>query len=133
MIGVKGLARDIALARHSLLVRDIVDLRIAWHVHFALVVLEQLPKHLCRGDELFRGVLLITNHQHVMIGKGAVQRSPGLAIDAAIQVDASYFGAGMRGQWSDRVSHRRLLCRFRAWRQVWGPASRFCNLRPTTG
>ena len=72
MIGVKGLARDIALARYGLLVRHIVDLRIAGNVHLALVVLEQLAEDLRGGDELRRREFLAADHQDMMIGERAV-------------------------------------------------------------
>jgi hypothetical protein len=46
MVGVEGFARDVALARHGLLVRVIIDLRVPRHVHLALVVLEEFAKDL---------------------------------------------------------------------------------------
>ena len=105
MVGVKGFARDVALARHRLLVRDVINLGVARHVHLTLVVLEQLAKHLGRGHELRRGVVLVADHQHVMLGKGAVQRRMGFGVDPLVQVEAAHFRAGMRGQRRDRVVH----------------------------
>jgi len=75
-------------------------------VHLALVVLEEFAKDLCRGDELRRGELLAADHQHVMLGKGPVQRGAGFAIDTLVQVNAAHFSAGMRGQRCDPVFHR---------------------------
>src|SRR6516162_5081156 len=106
MVGVKGLARDIALAGYRLLVRDIIDLRIPRHVHLTLVVLEQLAEDLRGGDELRWREALVADHQYVMLGKGAVQRSAGRGVDHLVQVDATHFGAGVRGQRGDRVLHR---------------------------
>src|SRR5207237_1176296 len=97
---------DIALARYGLLVRDIIDLRISQHVHFALVMLEQLAKDLRGGNELRRGEVLTADLQHVMLGKGAVQRGAGFRVDALVQVNAAHFGAGMWGQRGNRVLHR---------------------------
>jgi len=66
-------------------------------VHLSLVVLEQLAEDLGSGDELRRGELLATDHQHVMVGKGPVQCGAGFGVDAFVQVEAAHFGAGMRG------------------------------------
>jgi len=75
-------------------------------VHLALVVLEELAEDLCRGDELRRGEFLAADQQHMMLGKGAVERAAGFALDTLVQVNAAHFGAGMRAQRGDRVSHR---------------------------
>ena len=75
-------------------------------MHLALVVLEEFAKDLRGSNELRRGELLAADHQHVMLGKGAVQRSAGFGVDPLVQVNAAHFGAGMRGQRGDRVLHR---------------------------
>jgi hypothetical protein len=57
-------------------------------VHFALVVLEQFTKDLGCGDELRRREFLPADHQHVMLGKGAVQRRAGFGVDSLVEVNA---------------------------------------------
>jgi len=42
----------------------------------------------------------------VVLGKGAVQRGPGLGIDRLGQIEAAHFGPGMLGHRGDRVRHR---------------------------
>src|ERR1700720_2398818 len=106
MIGVKGLTRDIPLARHGLLVRDIVDLRVSRHVQLTLIVLQQFAKDLGGGDELWRRKLLAADHQHVMLNKGAVQRGAGFVVNNSIQINPAHLGAGPRGQPGDRVLHQ---------------------------
>jgi hypothetical protein len=106
VVGVEGLAGDEALARHRLLVRNVVHLRITGDVLLALVVLEQFAPDLGRGEELRWREGLVADHQHMMIDKSAVERPPGLAVDAAIEVETADFGAGMRSERADRVGHR---------------------------
>ncbi len=43
------------------------------------------------------GEFLVADHQHMMVGEGAVQRGPGLGVDALVQVEAADLGAGVRG------------------------------------
>jgi len=74
-------------------------------VHLTLVVLEEVAEDLGRGDELRRGEFLAADYQHVMLGKGAVQRRAGCGVDSLVQIDAAHFGAGMRAQPGDRVFH----------------------------
>ena len=106
MIGVKGLTRDIPLARHGLLVRDIVDLRVSRHVQLTLIVLKQFAKDLGGGDELWRRKLLPADHQHVMLNKAAVQRGSGFVVNNSIQINPAHLSAGPRGQPGDRVLHQ---------------------------
>jgi hypothetical protein len=41
--------------------------------------------------------LLAADHQHVMLGKGAVQPRSSFAVNSFVQVNAAHFGAGMLG------------------------------------
>src|SRR5579871_6452043 len=84
MVGVKRLARNVTLAGHRLLVRDIVKLRVARHMHLALVVLEQLAKDLGGGDKLRRRATLVADHQYMIFGKGAVQGRASVGVEILI-------------------------------------------------
>jgi hypothetical protein len=53
-------------------------------VQLALIVLKQFAKDLGGSDELWRRKLLVADHQHVMLSKGAVQRGPGFVINHSI-------------------------------------------------
>jgi len=53
-------------------------------VELAFIVLKQFAKDLCGGNELRRRQLLAADHQHVMLGKGAVQRGAGFVVDRSI-------------------------------------------------
>ena len=105
MVGVEGLARDVALARHGLLVRDEIHLRKAGDVQLLLVVRLQLPPHLHRGEEILRPVFLVAHDKHMVLREGAVDRRPGFGIDRLGQVEAADFGSGVRGEGRDRVRH----------------------------
>ena len=53
-------------------------------MQLALIVLKQFAKDLGGGNELWRRQLLAADHQHVMLGKGAVQRGAGFVLDRSI-------------------------------------------------
>ncbi len=94
-------------------------------MHLALVMLEQLAEDLRCGDELRRREFLASDHQDMMIGERAVQRSMGLAIDALVEVEAANLGAGVLGHRGDRVFHRLVPLRGRACAKYGGGARRF--------
>ncbi len=96
VVGVERFAGDVALARHRLLVRDVVHLRKAGHVHFFFVVRLQLPEHLHRLQEIRRLVLLVAHDEHMMRDEGAVERRPGFRVDRPGQIDAANLGSGVR-------------------------------------
>jgi len=134
MVGVKRLAGDVSLARHHLLVRDIIDLWVAGYVHLALIVLKQFAEDLRGGNELWRCKLLTSDHQHVMIGEGTVQRGTGFVVDWSVQIDATHFRSGMRGQTGDRVFHRAASSTSAAGAtRVCRPALRFASDRRSVG
>jgi hypothetical protein len=53
-----------------------------------------------------RREFLAADHQHMMIGKRAVQCRTGLGVDALVEVEAADLGAGVLGHRGDRVFHR---------------------------
>ena len=77
----------------------------AGHVVLLLVVLLQCAEHLRRALELLGRIILVADHQDVVIDEGAVQRGVGGVVDRLAQVHAADFGAGMLGQGRDRAGH----------------------------
>ena len=111
MVGVEGLARDHPPRAEKFLVGDVVHLRKAGDVQLLLVVRLELAEHLHRLLEIRRLVFLLADHQHMVLGPGAVERRLGLGIDRLRQVDARDLGPGVIGQRGDRIGHRDFLRR----------------------
>src|SRR5215469_2694922 len=91
-------------------------------MHLTLIMLKQLAKDLSGRDELWRRKLLVADHQHMMLDKGAVQYGRGSSVNILVQINPTHFGAGVRGQWTDRVHHRAIssilaYCAPQVWRQ----------------
>ena len=105
VVGVERLPRNNPLAVHDLIVGDVVDVRVTGNVMFLLVVLLQHPKHLGCSLELGGRVVLVTDHQDVMLDESLIDRGVRVGINRFTQIDATDFGAGVRGHGCDRVGH----------------------------
>ena len=79
VVGVKGLARNHALAVHDDVVGDVIDVGMAGDVLLLLVVDLQLAEHLRRSLELLRVEVLVAHDQDVMLGEGVIERGAGFA------------------------------------------------------
>src|SRR5579859_2642452 len=105
VVGVKTLAGNDALAIHDLIVGDVVDVRMAGNMGLPLVVLLELTEHLGGLLEPLRRQLLITDHQHMVVGKRVVQLGAGAWIDVIAKVEAAYFRSRMVREGRYRVGH----------------------------
>ena len=99
MVGVVAGAGDIARAVGvGVLVRDVVDQRAFRQRELGVVLREDLAEQLHGGEKLRRGQLLVADHQHRMLDKGAVEPRARRGVDRLAQIEAAHLGAGMRRQ-----------------------------------
>jgi hypothetical protein len=78
-------------------------------VALLFVMRQKLAEYSGGRHELLRGEVLVTHHQHVMIGEGASEGEAGVRVDRLGEVETNDFGGGVIRQGRDGEGRHGLI------------------------